>query len=184
MPAHAGNSIEWHLVDTRPGNYGLFCPNGALYADKTGLAIDYRNETVEAVVARGGAFDIVLAMEVVEHVSDVQAFVEACARAVRPGGLLVMATLNRTLRSFALAIVGAEYVLGWLPKGTHQWEKFVTPEELALAFGAAGFVVADRQGVTYNPLRDRWSLSPDLSVNYMLAATRREDEPLRHAPER
>jgi 2-polyprenyl-6-hydroxyphenyl methylase/3-demethylubiquinone-9 3-methyltransferase len=93
-----------------------------------------------------------------------------------------MATLNRTLRSFALAIVGAEYVLGWLPKGTHQWEKFVTPEELGLALGAAGLVVADRQGVTYSPLRDRWSLSPDLAVNYMLAATRREDEPLRHAP--
>jgi 2-polyprenyl-6-hydroxyphenyl methylase/3-demethylubiquinone-9 3-methyltransferase len=165
-------------LDPAPTNIAV----ARLHADKTGLAIDYRNETVEAVVARGGAFDIVLAMEVVEHVSDVQAFVDACARAVRPGGLLVMATLNRTLRSFALAIVGAEYVLGWLPKGTHQWEKFVTPEELGLALGAAGLVVADRQGVTYSPLRDRWSLSPDLAVNYMLAATRREDEPLRHAP--
>ena len=166
-------------LDPAPTNVAV----ARLHAERTGLQIDYRNDTVEAVVARGEAFDVVLAMEVVEHVSDVQAFVDACARAIRPGGLLVMATLNRTLRSFALAIIGAEYVLGWLPKGTHQWEKFVTPEELRLALEAAGLVVADRQGVTYNPLRDRWSLSPDLAVNYMLAATRREDEPLRHAHE-
>jgi 2-polyprenyl-6-hydroxyphenyl methylase/3-demethylubiquinone-9 3-methyltransferase len=166
-------------LDPAPTNVAV----ARLHAERTGLQIDYRNETVEAVVARGDAFDIVLAMEVVEHVANVQAFVDACSRAVGPGGLLVMATLNRTLRSFALAIVGAEYVLGWLPRGTHQWEKFVTPDELERALEGAGLSVADRQGVTYNPLRDRWSLSPDLAVNYMLAATRREDAPFRQAPE-
>jgi 2-polyprenyl-6-hydroxyphenyl methylase/3-demethylubiquinone-9 3-methyltransferase len=143
------------------------------HAERAGVAVDYRSETVETVVARGETFDIVLAMEVVEHVADVQAFVTACTRAVKPGGVLGIATLNRTLRAFALAIVGAEYVLGWLPKGTHQWEKFVTPAELALALEAAGFAVADQQGVVYNPLRDQWSLSSDVGVNYMVVATAR-----------
>jgi 2-polyprenyl-6-hydroxyphenyl methylase/3-demethylubiquinone-9 3-methyltransferase len=143
-----------------------------LHAERSGIAVDYRGETVEAVVARGESFDMVLAMEVVEHVADVQAFVTACGQAVKPGGALAMATINRTLRAFALAIVGAEYVLGWLPRGTHQWEKFVTPEELTLAIEAAGLAVTERQGVVYNPLRDQWSLSRDMAVNYMLLAAR------------
>jgi 2-polyprenyl-6-hydroxyphenyl methylase/3-demethylubiquinone-9 3-methyltransferase len=134
--------------------------------------VNYRNETIEAVVARGETFDMVLAMEVVEHVADVQAFVNACAAAVKPGGALAMATLNRTLRSFALAIVGAEYVLGWLPKGTHEWDKFVTPDELTDAIETAGFSVKDLTGVAYNPLRGDWSLSRDTAVNYMLVASR------------
>jgi 2-polyprenyl-6-hydroxyphenyl methylase / 3-demethylubiquinone-9 3-methyltransferase len=134
--------------------------------------VDYRNETVEAVVARGETFDMVLAMEVVEHVADVQAFVNACAAAVKPAGALAMATLNRTLRSFALAIVGAEYVLGWLPKGTHEWDKFVTPDELTDAIERAGFSVHDLTGIAYNPLRGEWSLSRDTAVNYMLVAAR------------
>jgi len=111
-------------------------------------------------------------MEVVEHVADVQAFVGACARAVKPDGCLAMATINRTLRSFALAIVGAEYVLGWLPRGTHEWDRFVTPDELTAAVGQAGFAVTDLKGVVYNPLRDSWSLSQDTAVNYMLVASR------------
>jgi 2-polyprenyl-6-hydroxyphenyl methylase/3-demethylubiquinone-9 3-methyltransferase len=142
------------------------------HAEASGLAIDYRGETVEEVVARGERFDLVLAMEVVEHVPDVQAFVAACCAAAKPGGLLVMATINRTLRAFALAIVGAEYVLGWLPRGTHEWDKFVTPEELEEATYAGGLSLSDVSGVVYNPLRDTWTLSRDTSVNYMATAER------------
>lgn len=142
------------------------------HAQKAGVAIDYREETIEAVVASGARFDIVLAMEVVEHVTDVEAFVASCCAAVKPGGLLVMATLNRTLKSYALAIVGAEYILRWLPRGTHDWEKFVTPAELEAAIEAGGLSVFAREGVAYNPLADRWSRSRDLDVNYMLAAER------------
>jgi 2-polyprenyl-6-hydroxyphenyl methylase/3-demethylubiquinone-9 3-methyltransferase len=154
-------------LDPAPGNVSV----ARLHAERASLSVDYRHETVEAVVARGETFDMVLAMEVVEHVADVQAFVSACARAVKPGGCLAMATINRTLRSFALAIVGAEYVLGWLPRGTHEWEKFVTPDELTSAIAAAGFAVGDLKGVVYNPLRDSWSLSRDTAVNYMLLAS-------------
>jgi 2-polyprenyl-6-hydroxyphenyl methylase/3-demethylubiquinone-9 3-methyltransferase len=127
---------------------------------------------VEAVVARAETFDMVLAMEVVEHVADREAFVKACAQAVKPGGALAMATINRTLRSFASAIVGAEYILGWLPKGTHEWDKFVTPDELTDAIRTTGFAVHDLSGVAYNPLRDSWSLSRDTAVNYMLLAAK------------
>jgi 2-polyprenyl-6-hydroxyphenyl methylase/3-demethylubiquinone-9 3-methyltransferase len=143
-----------------------------LHAERSGLTIDYRDETIEAVTARGEAFDIVVAMEVVEHVADVPAFVSACCAAVKPGGLLIMATINRTLRAFALAIVGAEYVLGWLPRGTHQWDKFVTPEELEEAIATGGLSVSERRGVVYNPLADQWLLARDTAVNYMLAAER------------
>ncbi len=142
------------------------------HAEKAGLAIDYRQETVEAVVAGGARFDIVLAMEVVEHVADVDAFVAACCAALKPGGLLVMATLNRTLKSYALAIVGAEYVLRWLPRGTHDWEKFVTPAELGAAIEANGVLLGESVGVTYDLLSGRWASSPDIDVNYMLAAMR------------
>ncbi|QFU17809.1 bifunctional 2-polyprenyl-6-hydroxyphenol methylase/3-demethylubiquinol 3-O-methyltransferase UbiG [Microvirga thermotolerans] len=156
-------------LDPAPTNVSV----ARLHAERAGLAIDYRNETVEAVAARGETFDLVLAMEVVEHVADVNAFVAACGQAVKPGGALVMATINRTLRSFALAIVGAEYVLGWLPRGTHEWDRFVTPEELGAALEAAGFGVEDLTGVAYNPLAGTWALSRDTAVNYMLVAARR-----------
>jgi len=142
------------------------------HAEKAGLAVDYREETIEAVVASGARFDIVLAMEVVEHVADVDAFVASCCAAAKPDGLLVMATLNRTLKSWALAIVGAEYILRWLPRGTHDWQKFVTPEELEAAIAGGGLATFSQQGVAYNPLADRWSLSADMDVNYMLAARR------------
>ena len=145
---------------------------GRRHAERSGLPIDYREEEVADVARRGERFDLVLAMEVVEHVADVPAFVGACCRTVKPGGLLVMSTLNRTLRAYALAIVGAEYVLGWLPRGTHRWDKFVTPDELADAVEAEGLSVAETRGVSYTPLADGWSLSRDTSVNYMLAAER------------
>lgn len=142
------------------------------HAETGGVDVTYASETIEDVVARGETFDIVLAMEVVEHVADVPTFMNSCCAAVAPGGLLFMATLNRTMRSYALAIVGAEYILRWLPRGTHQWEKFVTPEELTAAAEAGGLDVLEVRGVTYNPLRDQWGLSRDTAVNYLMAATR------------
>ncbi len=143
-----------------------------LHAGGGGLAIDYRVAAAEALAAGGESFDVVLAMEVVEHVADAGLFVRCCAGMVKPGGLMIAATLNRTLKSFALAIVGAEYVLGWLPRGTHRWDKFVTPHELEGALTAAGLAVMDETGVVYNPLTDGWRLSPDMDVNYMVTAAK------------
>ncbi len=139
-------------------------------AEATGGSAQFKQGTIEAEIAAGARFDIVLAMEVVEHVADVDAFVSACCAAVKPGGLLVMATLNRTLRAYALAIIGAEYVLRWLPRGTHDWNRFVTPDELSDAISAHGLGVKEAKGVVFNPLSDRWSLSADTAVNYMLLA--------------
>jgi 2-polyprenyl-6-hydroxyphenyl methylase/3-demethylubiquinone-9 3-methyltransferase len=142
------------------------------HAEEAGVAIDYRAATAEELAAKAERFDIVLAMEVVEHVTDVNAFVATCAEMVKPGGLLIAATLNRTLKSFALAIVGAEYVLRWVPRGTHQWDKFVTPEELETALESAGLRVIGERGVIYNLFADRWQLSSDMDVNYMVVAAR------------
>jgi 2-polyprenyl-6-hydroxyphenyl methylase/3-demethylubiquinone-9 3-methyltransferase len=139
-----------------------------LHAESGGLAIDYRATTAEALADAGETFDIVLAMEVVEHVADVSLFVKRCAEMVRPGGLMIAATINRTLKSFALAIVGAEYVLRWLPRGTHSWDKFVTPDELEIAMERSGLTTTDERGVIYNLLADRWELSTDTDVNYMV----------------
>jgi 2-polyprenyl-6-hydroxyphenyl methylase/3-demethylubiquinone-9 3-methyltransferase len=141
-----------------------------LHAEQSGVTVDYRATTAEALAEANERFDVVLAMEVVEHVTDVGLFVETCAAMVKPGGLMVAATLNRTLKSFALAIVGAEYVLRWLPRGTHQWDKFVTPQELERAIERAGLQVTGERGVIYNPFADRWQLSSDMDVNYMLVA--------------
>jgi 2-polyprenyl-6-hydroxyphenyl methylase/3-demethylubiquinone-9 3-methyltransferase len=144
-----------------------------LHAASVGLTIDYRATTAEALADAGETFDIVLAMEIVEHVADVDLFIASCARMVKPGGVLLMATINRTPKAYALAIVGAEYVLRWLPRGTHQWSKFVTPNEMTTAMTANGLSIADKTGVSYNPLTDQWSLSPkDLDVNYMVLAAR------------
>jgi 2-polyprenyl-6-hydroxyphenyl methylase/3-demethylubiquinone-9 3-methyltransferase len=143
-----------------------------LHAADSGIAVDYRATTAEALAEAGERFDVVLAMEVVEHVADVNLFVRLTAAMVKPGGLMIAATLNRTLKSFALAIVGAEYVLRWLPRGTHQWDKFVTPNELEIALELGGLRVIDETGVVYNPLADRWRLAADMDVNYMLTAER------------
>ena len=143
------------------------------HAESSGVEVDYRATTAEALAEADEKFDIVLAMEVVEHVVDVKEFVSVCASMVKPGGLLIAATLNRTLKSFALAIVGAEYVLRWLPRGTHQWDKFVTPQELERAFENAGLDVTGERGVVYNLLADRWQLSSDMDVNYMLVGERK-----------
>jgi 2-polyprenyl-6-hydroxyphenyl methylase / 3-demethylubiquinone-9 3-methyltransferase len=140
-----------------------------LHADKSHLSIDYRCTTVEEMDLRE-RFDIVLAMEVVEHVSDVGMFLNRCAAMLKPGGLMVVSTLNRNWKSFALAIVGAEYVLRWLPRGTHQWEKFVTPDELARHLLDNRLTIAEQTGVVYSPFADRWGLSPDMDVNYMVVA--------------
>src|ERR1700709_1249741 len=140
-----------------------------LHADKSQLSIDYRCTTAEQMDVRE-RFDIVLAMEVVEHVTDVGLFLGRCAAMLKPGGLMVVSTLNRNWKSFALAIVGAEYVLRWLPRGTHQWEKFVTPDELAHHLAANRLAITDQAGVVYSPFADRWSLSSDMDVNYMVVA--------------
>jgi 2-polyprenyl-6-hydroxyphenyl methylase / 3-demethylubiquinone-9 3-methyltransferase len=146
------------------------------HAAEQGVTIDYRAGTAEALAEAGERFDVVLAMEVVEHVADIELFISTCAAMVKPSGLMVAATLNRTLKSFALAIVGAEYVLRWLPRGTHQWDKFVTPLELESAIEDTGLRVIGERGVIYNPFADRWQLSSDMDVNYMLVAERPEGE--------
>lgn len=142
------------------------------HAEAGGLTIDYRPITVETLAVSGEIFDAVLAMEVLEHVSDVDGFLRAAAKLVRPGGLLVGATLNRTLKSYALAIVGAEYILRWVEPGTHDWTKFLRPEQLLKPLEAEGLSEIDRTGVVYHPLRDEWRLSGDTDVNYMLALER------------
>jgi 2-polyprenyl-6-hydroxyphenyl methylase/3-demethylubiquinone-9 3-methyltransferase len=145
----------------------------AAHAQDSGVDVDYRATAAEELAANKEQFDIVLAMEVVEHVIDVPAFVATCASMVKPGGLMVGATLNRTMKSFALAIVGAEYILRWVPRGTHQWDKFVTPDELEHALEAGGLDVIGERGVIYNLFADRWQLSSDMDVNYMVAAMRK-----------
>jgi len=143
------------------------------HARVSSLDIDYEAATAEDMVAKGNSYDAVLLLEVVEHVPDVPAFLKAVAPLVRPGGIMILSTLNRTLKAYALAIVGAEYILRWLPIGTHQWERFVRPEELASALSAAGLKLTDKTGMVYNPLADEWRLGPDTDVNYFATAIRR-----------
>lgn len=149
-------------------------PVARLHAAQSGLEIDYRHTTAEALAAAGEQFDAVLNMEVVEHVADPAAYLAACHTLLRPGGLMTVSTLNRTAKSFALAIVGAEYVLRWLPRGTHDWNKFITPDALFGLLQGAGLDPVDRKGMVYNPITAKWSLSDtDLSVNYVTTSIRR-----------
>jgi 2-polyprenyl-6-hydroxyphenyl methylase/3-demethylubiquinone-9 3-methyltransferase len=155
-------------IDPASGNIEI----ARSHAQSEALVIDYQSISAETLAVSGAKFDAVLAMEVIEHVTHMPAFVRAAASLVRPGGLFVAATLNRTLKSFALAIVGAEYLLGWVPRGTHRWEKFVTPAELEEALEAVDLAVCDRAGVMYHPLFDEWRLASTMDVNYMMAAER------------
>jgi 2-polyprenyl-6-hydroxyphenyl methylase / 3-demethylubiquinone-9 3-methyltransferase len=155
-------------ADASEKNIGI----ASTHAGQSGVVVDYRAVTAEALAADGEKFDIVLNMEVVEHVSNVPFFIETCASMVKPGGLMFVATINRTLKAAALAIVGAEYVLRWLPRGTHQYEKLVRPEEIEQPLNASGMNVIDRTGVFFNALSNQWNLSKDMEVNYMLLAER------------
>ena len=148
-------------------------PVAQLHAEQQGLEIDYRHVTAEAMVDQGEQFDIILNMEVVEHVADPLAYLTACQRLLRPGGLQVCSTINRNPKSFAMAIVGAEYVMRWLPKGTHEWSKFITPHELFELLKQSGMNPVDRKGFVFNPITWKWSISDrDLSVNYVTASVK------------
>jgi 2-polyprenyl-6-hydroxyphenyl methylase/3-demethylubiquinone-9 3-methyltransferase len=155
-------------LDPSPGNIAA----ARRHAEETGARLVYRAATLEQLAQDSAPFDAVLAMEVVEHVRDMPRFVRTACGLVRPGGLFAASTLNRTFRSFALAIVGAERILRWIPPGTHRWEQFVTPEELAAAIRSGGLREIARTGVVYDPLRGAWRVSRDTGVNYMIAAKR------------
>lgn len=157
-------------ADAAPRNI----PVAQLHAEQSGLTIDYRNITAEALAEAGERFDVVLNMEVVEHVADPLAYLTACQQLLKPGGLMICSTLNRNPKSFMMAIVGAEWVMRWLPKGTHDWAKFITPDELYTLIRNAGLDPVDRKGMVFNPVSWRWALSDrDLSVNYATASVKR-----------
>jgi 2-polyprenyl-6-hydroxyphenyl methylase/3-demethylubiquinone-9 3-methyltransferase len=146
-------------------------PVAKLHAEQSGLEIDYRFTTAEAMAAEGEQFDAILNMEVVEHVADPQSYLTACRQLLKPGGLMVCSTLNRNPKSYLFAIIGAEHVMRWLPKGTHEWQKFITPDELYGLLRQSGLEPVDRKGFVFNPLAWTWSIShKDLSVNYVTAS--------------
>ena len=148
-------------------------PVAKVHAEQSGLTIDYRHTTAEAMAAAGEQFDAVLNMEVVEHVADPQGYLTACQQLLKPGGLMICSTINRNPKSYVMAIVGAEYVMRWLPKGTHEWEKFITPDELYDLIRKAGLTPVDRKGFVFNPVSWSWRISDrDLSVNYVTASTK------------
>lgn len=156
-------------ADAAAGNIAV----ASLHAREQGLAIDYRATTSEALAAEGQCYDVVMALEIVEHVADPAEFIATCRDLVKPGGLLIQSTLNRNAKSFLMGIIGAEWVMRWLPKGTHDWRRFITPDELAAMTEASGLEVVDRCGMVFNPLGWSWSLSHrDLSVNYAMTALR------------
>jgi 2-polyprenyl-6-hydroxyphenyl methylase/3-demethylubiquinone-9 3-methyltransferase len=150
-------------------------PVAKVHAEQSGLEIDYRHTTAEAIAESGEVFDVVLNMEVVEHVADPQDFLTVCQQLLRPGGLMICSTLNRNAKSFMMGIIGAEWVMRWLPKGTHEWNKFITPDELFSMLETAGLDPVDRKGFVFNPLGWSWSISDrDLSVNYVTASLKPE----------
>lgn len=148
-------------------------PVAQVHAEQSGLDIDYRNTTAEALAASGEQFDVVLNMEVVEHVADPLAYLTACQELLKPGGLMICSTINRNPKSYAMAIFGAEVVMRWLPRGTHEWKKFITPDELVALIANAGLEPVDRTGFVFNPVLWSWSISArDLSVNYVTASVK------------
>ncbi|MDV4144623.1 bifunctional 2-polyprenyl-6-hydroxyphenol methylase/3-demethylubiquinol 3-O-methyltransferase UbiG [Shimia sp. FJ5] len=154
-------------ADAAAGNI----PVAQVHAAQSGLDIDYRHTTAEALAEIGETFDVVLNMEVVEHVADPLSYLTACQTLLKPGGLHICSTINRNPKSFAVAILGAEYVMRWLPKGTHEWHKFITPDELCNLLDKSGVSPIDRKGMVFNPVTWSWSISDkDLSVNYVTAS--------------
>lgn len=154
-------------ADAAAGNI----PVAQIHAEQSGLNIDYRHTTAEAIAASGEQFDVVLNMEVVEHVADPLGFLTACKDLLKDNGLLLCSTINRNPKSYLMAIIGAEHIMRWLPKGTHEWDKFITPDELYELINGAGLTPVDRKGFVFNPLKWSWSISSrDLSVNYVTAS--------------
>ena len=154
-------------ADAAAGNL----PVARIHAEQSGLTIDYRHDTAEALAAAGEQFDVVLNMEVVEHVADPLTFLIACRDLLKPGGLMLCSTINRNPKSYAVAIVGAEAIMRWLPRGTHDWSKFITPDELFELLSDAGLKPVDRKGFAFNPVSWSWRISSrDLSVNYVTAS--------------
>lgn len=143
----------------------------SLHAEQQGVTVDYRACRAEDVVEKGETFDVVFVLEVVEHVPSVADFTTMVSKLVSPGGIIILSTINRTAKAFALAIVGAEYILHWLPKGTHQWNRFVTPEELSEILENAGLQPRETNGLVYSPFKDQWKISSDCDVNYFLTAS-------------
>ncbi|WP_421787847.1 bifunctional 2-polyprenyl-6-hydroxyphenol methylase/3-demethylubiquinol 3-O-methyltransferase UbiG [Hyphobacterium sp.] len=144
-----------------------------VHAEEQGLDIDYRHGTAEQLLEDGEAqFDVVLNLEVVEHVADPAAFLKDCAKLLKPGGIMVVGTINRTSKAFVFAIFGAEWVMRWLPRGTHRFEKLVKPSEVRSALAAEGMTVREPDGVSYNPLRDEFEITADASVNYLMVAVK------------
>ncbi|MGX9352487.1 bifunctional 2-polyprenyl-6-hydroxyphenol methylase/3-demethylubiquinol 3-O-methyltransferase UbiG [Shimia sp. W99] len=154
-------------ADAAAGNI----PVAQVHATQSGLDIDYRHTTAETLADAGEQFDVVLNMEVVEHVADPLSYLTACQQLLKPGGLHLCSTINRNPKSFAMAIVGAEFVMRWLPKGTHEWNKFITPDELFALLEQSGMTPVDRKGFVFNPITWNWSISAnDLSVNYVTSS--------------
>ncbi len=143
------------------------------HAKSSNLKINYQASTAEDLAKAGKQYDVVLNMEVVEHVNNVPLYLKSCAKLVKPGGLMFISTINRTAKAFALAIIGAEYILNWLPKGTHSYDKFLTPKEISTMLERENMKIIDRCGVVYSPLKDQWRQSRDMSVNYMLLGTKK-----------